>query len=164
MWLKMLLLMKMMVWKTKMGLKRDINLKPYVKPINFYLRFITSEVVKKMKKETNQYAATVICQKCQDAERSSIPLSACSFYNTWETVTEEEIRKFLSIIIHMGLVDKSKITDYWSRDPTVTMIWAPHLMKRERFRSILTFFHLNDNNTFVPQGTLDTILCINCCL
>ena len=63
----------------------------------FYLRLLlTDEVIKSILQCTNVYAQRVI--------NSSRPLRRRSVLNEWRNVTEEEIKKFLGLILHIGLV------------------------------------------------------------
>ena len=117
-------------------------------PIDFYRLFMTNAVIKKMKSETNRYAATT----CAAARRRNPNLSRRSYFNKWKTVTEGDIYKFLAIAIHMGLVQKPRINDYWSTNNVMTSTYPSACLKRERFKMILAFLHLNDNRNYIPAG------------
>lgn len=117
-------------------------------PVDFYNLIVTSDVIKLMKRETNRYARSAIAAK----ERNGEELSRRSVFKTWKPVTEDEIRKFLAILIHIGLVKKPLLSDYWATDITVASPFAKKLMTRDRFKAILAFFHLNDNTSFIPRG------------
>ena len=116
-------------------------------PLDFYRLFITHDLVKSFKVETNRYAATQ-CTKV----RAQGNLSPRSIFLTWKPVTMDEMTKFLSILIHIGLVKKPQLDDYWSTHPVLSTTYASRLLKRSRFKAILAFFHLNDNAHFIPRG------------
>ena len=118
-------------------------------PLQFYQLFITDRMIKAFKAETNRYAASV----CREAQRRNPNLSPRSFFRKWKTVTEGDMMVFIAILIHMGVVDKPTVQDYWSTHPVLSTTFAPRHMKRDRFRMILSFFHLNDNSTYVPANT-----------
>ena len=120
-------------------------------PIDFYRLFISKEIVKYMQVETNRYATQVIEQK----RPANIPLSPRSQFSTWKPVSLQEMTRVLAILSHMGIVKKPPIVDYWSTHPVLQTCFASKLMKRERFRAILSFFHLNDNTTYVPRQRPD---------
>ena len=62
----------------------------------FYLRLLlTDELIKSILQCTNVYAQRVI--------NSSRPLRRRSVLNEWRNVTEEEIKKFLGLILHRDL-------------------------------------------------------------
>ena len=117
-------------------------------PIDFFRLFITDAIIKKIKSETNRYAATT----CAAARRRNANLSRRSFFNMWKTVTEGDILKFLAIAIHMGLVQKPRINDYWSTNRVMTGTFPSTCLKRDRFKMILAFLHLNDNRNYIPAG------------
>ena len=57
------------------------------------------------------------------------------------------------MIIHMSLVKKPRIRDYWSTTPIYDSHYASSLhMSRDRFSAILTMLHLNNNESYVPRG------------
>lgn len=93
-------------------------------PLDFYQLFFTEDVLKSWKVETNRYAATVCRLKRQGGN-----LSPRSLYNLWKPVTMDEMRWFLAILIHMGLVKKPRIEDYWSTHPAMATAFASRLMK-----------------------------------
>ncbi|KAL8572467.1 hypothetical protein ACOMHN_005613 [Nucella lapillus] len=121
------------------------------RPVDFYKLFITDGLIKDMKRQTNKYAAETIARK----QRNGVRLSPRSFYTTWNPVTLSEMKQFLAVLIHIGIVKKPRLVDYWSRNSVLRTTFAAQLMKRDRFRSILTFFHLSDNNTYVVYGQPD---------
>ena len=72
-------------------------------PIDCYQYFITDEIIRLMVCETNRYAEQHA--KTQKLNKRSNTLQ-------WNTTTNEEIRKFLGIIIEMGLVQMPEV-DYY---------------------------------------------------
>ncbi|GFO14532.1 hypothetical protein PoB_004103700 [Plakobranchus ocellatus] len=61
--------------------------------------------------------------------------------------SEAEIYIFLAILLHIRLVKKTLITDYWRTDITITSLFAAICMDSEKFCSILSFFHINKTKT-----------------
>ena len=117
-------------------------------PLYFYELFMSDSVIKTMKAETNRYAAS----SCRSAKQRNPNLSSRSFFNMWSTVSENEITKFIAILIHMGPWKKPRVNDYWSKNPVMASSFAASLMSRDRFKMILAFFHLNNNNNYIPRG------------
>ena len=101
-----------------------------------------------MQTETNRYAQQVTDQK----QHAGVHLSPRSKFRTWKNVTVDEMTSFLAIAIHTGIVKKLRIVDYWSKNPVLQTTFASKLTKRDRFRAILSFSHLNDNTTYVPRN------------
>nr|XP_039252455.1 piggyBac transposable element-derived protein 4-like [Styela clava] len=52
----------------------------------------------------------------------------------------------------MGLVKKPLLKTYWSKKPMYASSFCSSLMPRDRFLSILTFLHLNDNTQWVKYN------------
>lgn len=118
--------------------------------LHCFLLFFTEEILNHIKSETNRYAADNI-EKMQRTNK----LKPNSLWVTWKPVTTGEMYKFFSIIIHMCLVKKPTISDYWSKDPVIASTFAPSLLSRDRFRSIFFMFHLNYDATDKPKGNVN---------
>ncbi|GFN96933.1 PiggyBac transposase uribo2 [Plakobranchus ocellatus] len=99
--------------------------------------------------ETNRYARAIINSEDQQF------LSNRSRFKLWTPVTLREMWNFKAICIHMGLDKKPTLHDYWTRHPVLQSSFAPKVILRERFLSILAFLHINDNDSFVPYGQPD---------
>lgn len=48
--------------------------------------------------------------------------------SNWKPVTIAELKKYCAIIIHMGLVEKPELSEYWSADPAVHTSFAGSVM------------------------------------
>ena len=79
-------------------------------------------------------------------------LNLASRKRNGKKVTVDDIKKFLAVCLHMGLVRKPKITDYWSIHAGTHSSYAPQIMPREQFTSILKFLHVNNNAAYIPHG------------
>ena len=99
--------------------------------------------------QTNKYAREII-SSLQRRDR----LSQHSRLRSWpeDGVTAGEVKAFLSMIIAMGLVNQENIQDYWSTDEVLSTSFFHEIMARDKFINILTFFHLCDNDNYVPLG------------
>lgn len=117
------------------------------RPVDFYKLFIDQELLELITNETNRYAKQML-----DTEREgSTAMSRLSSVNTWKVVTVQEISHFLAILLHMSIVRKPRVDDYWSTRPMFQISFVSKLMTNSRFRQILAFFHLNDNCKSVPR-------------
>ena len=67
-------------------------------------------------------------------------------------VTSGEMKAFLAVKIAMGLVNQENIQDYWSTDEVLSTPFFPQIMSRDKFMNILTFFHLCNNDNYIPRG------------
>ncbi|KAL6432027.1 hypothetical protein ACFW04_007454 [Cataglyphis niger] len=62
----------------------------------------------------------------------------------WRDVTSE-LKKFLGLVIIMGLVRKARINDYWSTNPIIETSIFSKTMSRNRFRKVLKYLNFFDN-------------------
>ena len=115
----------------------NVNIPDGDDPI-FYLRLLlTDGLIKSILQCTNVYAQRVI--------NSSRPLCRRSVLNEWRNVTEEEIKKFLGLILHMGLVSMPTYREYWSNSRLYSNELFPSVMPRERFQAIIRFLHFGED-------------------
>ncbi|XP_047111958.1 piggyBac transposable element-derived protein 4-like [Schistocerca piceifrons] len=75
-----------------------------------------------------------------------------SLWANWSAVKLHEMYQFFGIIIHMCLVHKPNITDYWSNDLMLDSSLPAKIMKRDRLRSIYFMLHVNNNDNYVRRG------------
>ena len=108
-----------------------------IDPIDCYRHFITDEIIDLMVHETNRYAE----QYLQTHE-----ITSRSKFRQWKATTDQEMLKFLGIIIHMGLVQMSKLSHYWSSSQLYGSQIIRNSMSRERFESLLKFWHFSNND------------------
>lgn len=117
-------------------------------PLDIFSLFFTPEILSTIQTETNRYASQQIKKKQQEGS-----LKKKSIYALWKDVSLQEIKIFFAIVIHMSLVKKPQLRDYWSTLPILQSSYTTSLgMSRDRFLSILAMLHLNDNNTRIAKG------------
>jgi hypothetical protein len=79
-----------------------------------------------------------------------------SVFAQWNPLIFQEIKKTLSIEIHMSMLCKSSLQDYESlsliiQTPHATMV----VMSRDRFLLVRTMLHLNTNDIKAARGQPD---------
>lgn len=74
----------------------------------------------------------------------------------WIDTDSLEIKKFLSIVMYTGMIGYPKISDYWSQQTFYINSYVPKIMARNRFQSLLRFFHIS-NNYYNPGDRLGKI-------
>jgi hypothetical protein len=80
-------------------------------------------------------------------------LTPKSVFSRWKNISMQEIKKFFAVIIHMSLLRKPTMRDYWSLCPIIRTQYAPSVgMFRDRFLAIMTMFHLNNNDGKAARG------------
>jgi hypothetical protein len=62
------------------------------------------------------------------------------------------MRRFIALTIGIGLTHQEDLSDYWAKDEVICIPFYATVMSRDRFFNILSFFHLADNNSYVPRG------------
>lgn len=113
-------------------------------PIDFYLLFLTDELLHKMAEETNRYAEQKIIDKIVDES-----LTANSRLQDWKAVDVSELKIFFAYILWFGLDQKPSVAKYWSQNILYkNEITSSHGgMTRNRFELILSNIHICDNKT-----------------
>lgn len=111
-------------------------------PISIFSQFLTNEVIDLMVTETNRYAKQFLIQS---------QLKPNSRAHHWMQTNDIEMKKFLGLLLMMGLVNKPCIADYWSTDPVIATPLVSSIMPRDRFELILKFWHFSDNDA-CPRG------------
>ena len=114
---------------------------------DFFENNFSRDMVKHIKQETNRYAADTISRL-----RRTNRLKEHSLWAHWKPVTLSEVYKFFAIVIHMCLVKKPSIPDYWSTSPILHTTFAARIMSRDRFKSIMAMLHINNNKTYNSHG------------
>jgi hypothetical protein len=146
-------------WKTPFtatpGLRTPLPLPPLedCKPFDFYSLFITTDLIQRIAQATNRNADDGI-KKFQESkqkqqkegklqDRKELPEE--SLYSIWRPVSQEEVRLFLAVLIHMGILQNA-LEIMWPRYPTL-QVHLRSRMPHERFQAILAFLSINDDPT-----------------
>lgn len=80
-------------------------------------------------------------------------LGESSRLHLWSDTNSKEIKLFLAILIWMGLDQKPKIRDYWSRNILYRGDMSSY-MSRNRFELLLKFIHFADNEACTSENRL----------
>ena len=118
-----------------------IEMPPDATPIDYLQLQLTDELISEVRIATNLYANCVI--------DSSGPLSRRSIWKKWKPVTDDEMRKFLALVFHMGLIKMPSYKHYWKIDKLFRSSIFSSVMSRERFQLIMRFLHFGNNPDFV---------------
>ena len=116
-------------------IKTEENLQP-----NFFFEvFLNDEVIEFFVAETNSYAEKV----CQN-----MVIKRSSLFRKWEPTNATEMRVFVGLVLHMGVINLPRLSDYWSNDPMYKTYLRSKYMSRNRFYLLLHFWHfeINGNN------------------
>ena len=114
-------------------------------PVDFFHLLVTDVMLESIVGQTNTFAE-------QYLEKTNV--SPKSRANLWDNTVHDlaELKKFLSLVIVMGLIHFPAIEDYWITSwPFANTTFSP-VLKRDRFTLLLRFLHLNNNANYIPKG------------
>lgn len=118
-------------------------------PIDFLNLFLSESVFIMMVHHTNAFAKHQLQQT---------KITRYSRFNKWHDITIEEMKKFVGILISMGLTRRTQISDYWSTKPSQFIPFYSNVMSIKRFQNILSVFHLTSNlNTTKNESGRDLL-------
>uniref|UniRef100_A0A3Q3L1L6 PiggyBac transposable element-derived protein 4-like n=1 Tax=Mastacembelus armatus TaxID=205130 RepID=A0A3Q3L1L6_9TELE len=96
-------------------------------PLQLFNLFFTSSVMQTILANSNAYGEL----KSQGLKRA------------WKAITEHELYAFISLVIYMGFVKCSAISDYWCKSAVYSLPLPSKIMPRRRFQAILASLHLS---------------------
>lgn len=112
-----------------------------ITPREVYNLFVSDEIIEHIVIETNRYAAdSLASENLIKKKRKKNRLSK------WAETTVDEMKKFLGLLLWMGLVRNGSIEEYWSTLPILSNQVASKTMARNRFQLLLSCIHFNNNN------------------
>jgi hypothetical protein len=104
--------------------------------------------------ETRRYAKQQI-----DVRKQQGPLKSKSIYAQWTEVSMYKIKIFFAVVIHVCMVKKPSLHDYWTTGQILHIEYATRVwMSLEQFLAILTMLCLSNNGTCVPRGVTVTFV------
>ena len=128
-----------------------------VTPYEVWNMFVDTNIMKHLVEQTNLYARQQKEKRMQPNSRR--PLTPNSRLQKWVDTNEAELKKFLGIILWMGLNKRGRMEEYWSTDP---LFVAPitskgNTLSRNRFQLLLNCFHFADNELVEESNRLAKI-------
>ncbi len=117
---------------------------------DIFLSVFNDEVFELLVRETNRYAEQEI-EKLRRNER----LRPHSRASLWKEVSMPEMKAFIGLVLLMGYVKLPTYAAYWSTNFLVQLSGLRKIMARDRFLSILQFFHLCNNCENLPSDHSD---------
>ena len=110
----------------------ECNRETDLRPVDVYSFFVSDELLEEIAVNTNIYAHKII---------TDLLMQKKSCYQEWKPTDAAEVKKFLGLVIYMGLNTKPDYTLHWSKNKMYTDSFTPNVMCRERFHLILRFFN-----------------------
>uniref|UniRef100_A0A672LZD5 PiggyBac transposable element-derived protein domain-containing protein n=1 Tax=Sinocyclocheilus grahami TaxID=75366 RepID=A0A672LZD5_SINGR len=62
----------------------------------------------------------------------------------WHNISVEDLKSYLALVVYMGLVKVSAVTDYWRRSQSYSVPLPAKIMSCRKFLNITNALHLND--------------------
>ncbi|KAF9806464.1 hypothetical protein SFRURICE_001259 [Spodoptera frugiperda] len=106
------------------------------KELDIFRLFLNQDIMTLMVQMTNSYANKV---KILKVVTRHMRLAK------WVDCNDEEMLKFLGLLIYMGLKKLPKMSDYWSNNILYKNKVASQAMSRNRFELLLRCWHFEDN-------------------
>lgn len=117
----------------------QMNFDGFKTPENFLDLFFPEQIFQFLTDKTNNYADTFI-KSLKD------PKIKTFYEKQWYPgTTSIEMRKFLGLIILMGMLKTPKISDYWRRASPLSNKFICSVMTYTRFKTLSKFLHFTDN-------------------
>ena len=116
--------------------------------LDIFLLFVDDEVINHIVVETNRFAEQNIASK---------PKLKHARMNKWNKTDPEEIKKFLGLMMWIGLVRLGHLEYYWSQNGVYKLTFPSAVMSRNRFQALLAMVHFNNNETSDRSNRLGKI-------
>ena len=113
------------------------RMKNNVSVLDYLELYMTDHIIEHLVNETNRYADQFIANNLEQAQNSYI--------KHWTQVTVTEIKKFIGVLLLMGIIYKPTTHMYWSTDELYSTPIFSEVMNRDHFHLLSKFLHFNDN-------------------
>jgi len=114
-------------------------------PVDYYLQIVDADMWTLMVEQTNKFAQQTI---------GSMKLKKKSRLRAWTDTNVDEMRRFVGLLILIGLDSKPRLDLYWSKNDLYGSPLFQRSMKRDRFFLLLRFWHFSDNDLLNPDDRL----------
>ncbi|XP_022823346.1 piggyBac transposable element-derived protein 4-like [Spodoptera litura] len=128
--------MKTFDFTENVGLKVPISSES--KPIDFVSLFLDDEFLTYIVQETNKHAVDVLA-------KPGVRLK--SRITDWKDTNVAEMKVFLGLILHMGIIRLNRLTDYWKTDRLLNIPIFRQYMSRNRFLLLFRCLHFSNSST-----------------
>jgi len=116
-------------------------------PGELFNLLITDDIIDYIVRETNNFADNFLQEPASTDERRKQ-------YKEWVPVDPIAMKQFLGLVLLMGYIKKTKISDYWSIDPVVSTSFVSTIMTRRCFQYTLKFLHFDSAGPTSPNDRM----------
>lgn len=111
---------------SEIQVRPEFGVDEHTTPYNILQKFLTKEIMQEIVAQTNLFANQV---------KQRNPTA----FSKWKPVTEQEMWRFLSVCIMMGIVKKPSISDYWCVDEMMATPSFGKIMSRNRYENCIQY-------------------------
>lgn len=97
--------------------------------------FFSNDFVDSLVQATNTYA-----------HKTVRPLQKYARFRQWKDTNYQEMRRFIGMLLYMGLMQLPTISHYWRTDQLYNLPLFRSIMSRNRFQLLLRNFHFSEND------------------
>ncbi|GBM40530.1 PiggyBac transposable element-derived protein 4 [Araneus ventricosus] len=109
-----------------------VSLRQSDDPLDYFCLFFDDEVISFIAKETNSFA---------EEHFSNLDLTPSTRALQWKDVSSEELKRFISLLILQGIVQKPTEKWFWSKRPILCTPFFGNVMNEKRYSLIMKFLH-----------------------
>ena len=109
--------------------------------IDFFSLLFDENIVKMCIQQTNLYTEQFFERNPQKKLKA--------FYKKWNGINSKDLRGYIAIIIHMGMIKLPRISWHWKKDPLQGCTFYSQVMSKNKFYLINTFLHLVNNREHI---------------
>lgn len=102
------------------------------KPIDYFNLLVTDKLLDIFVEETNAHAVNIFFTSSENARISK-----------WVDTDRLEMKKFLSLVFHMGTIKMNRIEDYWKTSRLFSIPFFRETMGRNRFTLLFRALHFS---------------------
>ncbi|XP_046969102.1 piggyBac transposable element-derived protein 4-like [Vanessa cardui] len=104
----------------------------------FFGLMVSDDILQEIVECTNLFAIQKIASKEEVSKHARL--------RRWTPTDLAEIKQFFGILLFMGLVKISRLSDYWSTDEVLSHPYPRTIMSRNRFELLLQMLHFSRND------------------
>uniref|UniRef100_A0A1B6BYD3 PiggyBac transposable element-derived protein domain-containing protein n=1 Tax=Clastoptera arizonana TaxID=38151 RepID=A0A1B6BYD3_9HEMI len=105
-------------------------------PIDYFNLLFKDNFYDLITQETNKFSKEIFI-------RPHLPRSRIT---EWRDLSTEELKKFIGLVLYMGIVKLNRVTEYWNTNEKFNLKFVSSRMSRDRFLGIRQAFHLVSNS------------------
>ena len=106
----------------------------------------------------------LVCKTKEYAQEklTSSQLTKYALYRSWKSVTGDEMKAFIAVILNMGIIQLSDLKDYWSTNDTTNLPFFRSVFSRDWLFQIFGALHVGDIDDTTRHGKIQPFLDLIC--